>query len=99
MTEKKYNKYTSISDRFPFIIVILILIFAVIFIFQFKARFPLLFFSGSNITVQDTTSASFPIFVASPTNEEVFNFINKNEYVPIEIKSKKIEVPVADARR
>jgi hypothetical protein len=91
MRKKNYNKYTSFADRFPFIIVALILVFAIIFVFQFKAKYPLPFFSGTSAATQDTASASYSILVASPNNEEVFDFVNKNESVPIEIKSKEIE--------
>ncbi len=91
MRKKNYNKYTSIADRFPFIIVALILVFAIIFVFQFKAKYPLLFFSGNSAATQDTASASYSILVASPNNEEIFDFVNKNESVPIEIKSRQIE--------
>ena len=91
MRKKNYNKYTSFIDRFPFIIVAIILVFAIIFVFQFKAKYPLPFFSSTSAATQDTTSASYSILVASPNNEEIFNFVNKNESVPIEIKSKEIE--------
>ncbi|MHB8278563.1 MAG: hypothetical protein ACYDIA_13035 [Candidatus Humimicrobiaceae bacterium] len=91
MRKKNYNKYTSFADRFPYIIVALILIFAIIFVFQFKAKYPLPFFSGTSAATQDTASASYSILVASPNNEEVFDFVNKNQYVRIEIKSKEIE--------
>jgi len=49
------------------------------------------FFSSPPAVTQDTTSASYSILVASPNNAEVFDFVNKNESVPIEIKSKDIE--------
>ena len=91
MRKKNYNKYTSFTDRFPFIIVALILVFAIVFVFQFKAKYPLPFFSGTIAATQDTASASYSILVASPNDEEVFDFVNKNESVPIEIKSKEIE--------
>jgi hypothetical protein len=91
MRKKNYNKYTSFTDRFPFIIVAVILVFAIIFVFQFKAKYPLPFFSGTGAATQDTVSASYSILVASPNNEEIFNFVNKNESVPIEIKSTEIE--------
>ncbi len=47
--KKNYNKYTSITDRFPFIIFVLIIISAVIFILLFKAKYPLPFFSGGAV--------------------------------------------------
>jgi len=91
MRKKNYNKYTSFIDRFPFIIFALILVCAIIFVFQFKAKYPLPFFSSSGLATQDTTSASYSILVTSPNNEEIFDFVNKNESVPIEIKSTDIE--------
>ena len=91
MKKKNYNKYTSFTDRFPFIIFAVVLVCAIIFIFQFKAKYPLPFFSKSGAATQDTASVSYSILVASPNNEEVFDFVNKNESVPIEIKSTEIE--------
>jgi hypothetical protein len=91
MSKKNYNKYTSFTDRFPIIIVALILVFAVIFVFQFMAKYPLAFLSGTSTTTQDKASVSYSILVASPAHEEVFDFVNKNLPVPIEIKAKGIE--------
>src|SRR5665811_496888 len=91
MRKKNYNKYTSFTDRFPFIVVAAILVFAIIFIFQFRSKYPLPFFSSSPAATQDTASASYSILVASPNDGEVFDFVNKNESVPIEIKSRQIE--------
>ena len=91
MKKKNYNKYTSFTDRFPFIIVAVMLVFAIIFIFQLKAKYPLPFFSASSDSAQDMASAEYPILVASPNDGEVFDFTSKNMYVPIEIKSKAIE--------
>jgi hypothetical protein len=87
MARRNYNKYTSIPDRFPFIILALILIFAVIFMFQFKAKYPLAFFTR----VDSSITSSHPMLVVSPVDGKVFSFVNQNEYVPIEIKSKQIE--------
>jgi hypothetical protein len=91
MSKKNYNKYTIFTDRFPFIIVALILVFAVIFVFQFKAKYPVPFLSGTSTTTQGTASASYSILGTSPAHGEVFNFVNKDLPVPIEIKSKGIE--------
>lgn len=91
MRKKNYNKYTSFTDRFPFIIVAVVLVCAIIFIFQFRSKYPLPFFSKSGAATQDTASASYSILVTSPNNEEVFDLVNKNESVPIEIKSTEIE--------
>src|SRR3972149_8449091 len=91
MAKKNYNKYTSFIDRFPFIIFALIIVFAVIFVLQFRAKYPLPFFSGSGSATHDTASPSYSIFIASPNDEEVFDLVNKNESVPIEVKSKEVE--------
>jgi hypothetical protein len=90
MRKKYYNRYTNFLDRFPFIIVGLILVFAIIFVFQFKAKYPLPFFSSTGVATQDMANASYSILVASPNNDEVFDFESKNEAVPIEVKSKEI---------
>ena len=91
MGEKKYNKYTIFTDRFPYIIFVIIIVLAIVFIVQIKERYPLSFFSNTSTTTQSETSVSYSIFVASPSEGEVFDFVNKNESVPIEIKSKEIE--------
>jgi hypothetical protein len=91
MMKKKYNRYTSFLDRFPFIIVAIILVIAIIFIFQFKAKIPLKFFSGGQTQQTEVTAAAYSILITSPTNDQVFNFVNKNESVPVIIKSKDIE--------
>ena len=89
--KKNYNKYTSIADRLPFIIVIVILTISIIFIFQFKARYPLPFFSGTNTTTEETAIDSYSIIITSPSNNQVFDFVSENETVPIEVKSEEIE--------
>jgi hypothetical protein len=91
MMKKKYNRYTSFLDRFPFIIVAIILVIAIIFIFQFKSKIPLKFFSGGQTQQTEETAAAYSILITSPTNDQVFNFVNKNESVPVIIKSKDIE--------
>lgn len=91
MRGKNHNKYTFFTDRFPFIIVAVIMVFAVILVFQLKSKYPLPFFSASETETQDSTNAEYPILIASPTDAEVFDFVSKNMHVPIEIKSKAIE--------
>src|SRR5665811_1712441 len=91
MRKKNYNKYTIFTDRFPYIILAIIIVLAIVFIVQLKARYPLSFFSNTSTTTQSETRVSYSILVASPSEGEVFNFSNKNNYVPIEIKSKEIE--------
>lgn len=91
MIKKDYNKYTSFIDKFPFIIVAFIAVLAVILIFQLKARYPLPFFSVGTSSAQSIAYSTYPILVATPSDEEVFDFVSKNRYVPIEVKSKAIE--------
>jgi len=89
--KKKFNKYTSLSDRFPFIVVAVIIGLSILFLFIFRARFPLTFFSGSVSSQEHTQTSEYSIFVASPAADEVFKFVNKNESVPIEVAAKDIE--------
>jgi len=91
MIKKNYNKYTSFIDRFPFIIVAFIAVLAIVFIFHLKAKLPTPFFSVNTYPAQSIAYSSYPILVATPYDEEVFDFLSKNMYVPIEIKSKAIE--------
>jgi hypothetical protein len=90
MKKKNYNIYTSFSDRFPFIALSLIIVFAIIIMFQFKIKYPMPFFSD-NANVQVNSNISYTILVTSPNNKEVFNFVNKNDFVPIEVRSRQIE--------
>ncbi|MHB1377099.1 MAG: hypothetical protein ACYCXB_06705 [Candidatus Humimicrobiaceae bacterium] len=89
--KRNYNKYTFYTDRFPFLIVAIIVVLAIILVFQFTVQYPLQFFSGGSATTQSPASTSYNILVASPTHDEVFDFANKNEYIPIEVKFKNIE--------
>jgi hypothetical protein len=91
MMGKNNNKYTFFTDRFPFIIVSVVMVFAVILIFQIKSKYPLPFFSASGSEAQNIAKIEYPILIATPTDEEVFDFVSKNMFVPIEIKSKAIE--------
>ncbi|MBN2073201.1 MAG: hypothetical protein JW770_04560 [Actinobacteria bacterium] len=88
---KKYNKYLFLLDRFPYVLIILILCFALIFFFIFKNRIPLDFFSGAKNTQVSEEESSYSIFITSPLNDKIYNFINQVESVPIIIKSKEAE--------
>jgi hypothetical protein len=88
---KNYNKYTGILDRFPFIVVALILICAVIFILVFRARFPMTFFSGGTGEQQVQETSGYSILITSPSSDQVFKLVTENETVPVVIKSKDIE--------
>jgi len=93
--KKNYNKYTSMLDRFPFIIFAVIIVIAIIFVLMFRAKFTFPFFSGSASTsqtqssTQETSQAQqYPILISSPTNDQAFSFTTQNETVPIKIDSK-----------
>jgi len=88
---RKYNKYTSIADRLPFIAVIVIIGLSILFLFIFSQKFPLSFFSGSQSSQTVEETAEYSIYITSPSNDQVFEFVNENENVPVEIKSKDIE--------
>lgn len=87
--KKKYeNKYISFFDRYPFIIVAIILIFAIITFLQIKAKYPLTFFSGAT---QNIIGNPYSIIVAYPVEGEVFDLENRKGYITIEIVSEEIE--------
>ncbi|MBM3709395.1 MAG: hypothetical protein FJW61_03085, partial [Actinobacteria bacterium] len=88
---RKYNKYTSIGDRLPFIAVFLIIGLAVIFMLVFKSKFPMVFFSGGEIQNEEQQHESYSIYISSPSDKRVFSLINENETIPIIIESKDIE--------
>jgi len=86
---KKYNKYTSLPDRFPFIILIIILTLSVIIALLIIEKLPLNFFSA--VQTESESETEYTIFITSPSNNEIYNLINQNETIPIEIKAKEIE--------
>ncbi len=87
---KNYNKYTSIADRFPFIIVIFVVGLAIVFLMFFRTKFPFPFFSGK-AAVQTQETTAYSILIDSPTSDQVFNLENENEAIPISVKSKDSE--------
>lgn len=90
--KKNYNKYTSFSDRFPYIIFVVIIIFAIIIFLIFKAKFTFSLFSGSPSTqqTQSTTlqTQQYSMLISSPANNKVYSFVNPNETVPIKVDLK-----------
>ncbi|MEE8324800.1 MAG: hypothetical protein V3R31_04025, partial [Candidatus Humimicrobiaceae bacterium] len=86
---KDKRKYLTLLDRFPYILVAIIVGLSFIFFFIIRNNLPLGFFSGSTTVVEDETEYS--LFITSPINNKVYNFINLKETVPIEIKSKQAE--------
>lgn len=86
---KDHRKYLSLLDRFPYIIVLIIIGLSLIIFFIVRNNLPLGFFSASTQAVEEDTEYS--VFITSPVNNKVYNFINLKETVPIELKSKQAE--------
>ncbi len=84
------RKYINLLDRFPYILVIIIVGFSLIFFFAVRRNLTLDFFSGAASAVIEEDS-DYAVFITSPSNNKVYNFINLKETVPIEIKSKQAE--------
>jgi len=88
---KDNRKYINIADRFPYILVIFIIGFSLIFFFAVRRNLPLSFFSGeASIAVEE--ASDYAVFITSPVNNKIYNFINLKETVPIVIKSKQAEI-------
>lgn len=83
----KRNKF--ILDKFPYILFGIIFIISIIIFFSVRSCLPLPFFSG--VTEETGEEAEYTLYIASPTNDKVFDFINQNETVPVEIKAKEAE--------
>ena len=86
---KDYRKYLTLLDRFPYILVTVIIGLSFIFFFIIRNNLPLGFFSGDTTVIEDETEYS--VFITSPINNKVYNFINLKETIPIELKSKQAE--------
>jgi len=84
------RKYLNILDRFPFILIIVIVGLSLVFFFAVRRNLPLDFFSGSTV-VETQEESDYSVFITSPTDNKIFNFINLKETVPLEIKSKQAE--------
>ncbi|MBE3114917.1 MAG: hypothetical protein IMZ59_05285 [Actinobacteria bacterium] len=87
--KKNYKRRVFVLDKVPYILFGAILIIAIIIFLPVRSCMPLNFFSG----VQEETEkeSEYSLFIASPTNDKVFPFINQNETVPVEIKAKEVE--------
>ena len=84
------RKYVNLLDRFPYILVIIIIGFSLIFFFAVRRNLTLDFFSGTAPAAVEEESG-YAVFITSPSNNKVYDFINLKETVPIEIKSKQAE--------
>jgi hypothetical protein len=88
--KKKLKKQkTFFTDRFPYIILILIIGISLVIFFIVKDRLPLNFFSKKTTAIE--SQSSFDLYFASPTKNQSFELVSANETVPIEIKGKNIE--------
>jgi hypothetical protein len=89
-SNKKIKKQKTIfTDRFPYIIFILIIGISIIMFFIIKDRLPLSFFSNKTSTT--IAASTFDLYFASPAKNQAFALVSVNETVPIEIKGKDIE--------
>jgi len=89
MNKKVPKRSKFILDKFPYILFALILIISIIIFFSVRSCLPLPFFSG--VTYETEEESEYTLYIASPINDKVFDFINQNETVPIEIKAKEVE--------
>jgi len=87
--KNKYKKYVFFLDRFPYIVFILVIGLAILLFFSINNRLDLGFFAP-RAPVEDNQE-SYNIFISSPNDGDIFNFVNQNETVPIEVKAKQIE--------
>jgi cytochrome c oxidase assembly protein Cox11 len=86
---KNHKRRVFILDKVPYILFGAILIIAIIIFLLVRSCMPLNFFSG--VREETENESEYTLFIASPTNDKVFDFINQNETVPIEIKAKEVE--------
>jgi hypothetical protein len=89
MSKKVPKRSNFILDKFPYILFALILIISIIIFFSVRSCLPLSFFSGFSDETEEETG--YALYIASPINDKVFDFINQNETVPVEIKAKEAE--------
>lgn len=87
---KNHKRRIFILDKVPYILFGIILIAAVIIFFSIRSCMPLNFFSGTQ-QKETENEIEYSLFISSPTNDKVFDFINQNETVPVEIKAKEVE--------
>jgi len=68
--KKKNRKYLNIPDRFPYILLIIIIGFTIIFFFIVKNNLPFNFFSGPvSETIEE--ESDYSVFITSPVNNKV----------------------------
>jgi hypothetical protein len=89
MNKKVPKRSKFILDKFPYILFGIIFIISIIIILSVRSCLPLPFFSG--VTGESEEDTEYTLYIDSPINDKVFDFINQNETVPIEIKAKEVE--------
>jgi len=85
--KKKHEIF--LLDKFPYILFSIILIFSLIVFFSVKSCMSLNLFSEAQGKTEN--ESEYSIFISSPTNDKVFQFINQNETIPVEINAKEVE--------
>jgi hypothetical protein len=89
MNKKVLKRSKFILDKFPYILFAIILVISIIIFFSVRSCLPLPFFSG--VTKETGEETEYTLYIASPINDKVFDFINQNETVSVEIKAKEAE--------
>jgi hypothetical protein len=87
--KKTKKQKTFFTDRFPYIIFILIIGISLVIFFVIKDRLPLNAFNKKPAVVESTSTLD--IYFASPAKNQAFELVSANETVPIEIKGKNVE--------
>jgi hypothetical protein len=89
MNKKVPKRSKFILDKFPYILFGIIFLISIIIFFSVRSCLPLPFFSGAAEETEE--EAEYTLYIASPTNDKVFDFINQNETVTVEIKAREVE--------
>ncbi|MCG9478860.1 MAG: hypothetical protein K9H14_01470 [Actinomycetia bacterium] len=87
--KNKYKKLVPFLDRFPFIIFVLVAGIAIIIFLVVNSSLNLSLFNAQ-LPVEEEEQ-SYDVYITSPNDGDVYDFINQNETVPIEIKARQIE--------
>src|SRR5690554_5363724 len=87
--KKVHKKHNFLLDKIPYILFILILVIAVIIFFSVRSCLPLDFFSGRPENTEN--DIEYSLYIASPVSGQLFDFINQNETIPVEIRAKEVE--------
>jgi hypothetical protein len=88
--KNRYRKLIPFLDRFPFIIFALVAGIAILIFLVVNSTLDLSLFSGE-MPAEETAEESYELFLATPNDGDIFDFINQNETVPIEVRAKQVE--------